>query len=125
MKSPSNQITAGLERLPYKQEVRGSSPRAPTKESITCEPSGSLDPPPGTISRSPSVTYLCPDHGRMFEHWEWCARERARRFARAVAALMLLATIATASPLISDGDEIASIGTVQVITPHTLPERKI
>lgn len=32
---------------------------------------------------------------------------------------------AKAAPLISDGDEIASIGTVQVITPHTLPERKI
>lgn len=61
MFSALNQITAHLERPPYKQEVGGSWPSAPTTPSTTYEPSGSPDTLPEAALRSDSVPYLCPE----------------------------------------------------------------
>lgn len=57
--------------------------------------------------------FLNAESGLRFGEWL-----KAKRFARAAAALMLLVTIGSAAPLISDGDETASAGTVQIISPH-------
>ena len=61
MASIANQITARFDLLPYKQEVTGSSPVAPTTPSTTYEPSDSPDTLPEAVLRSDSVPYLCPE----------------------------------------------------------------
>lgn len=50
----------GSERLPYKQEVGGSSPSAPTTTSTTYSPRFGGDPLPIAGSSSLPVTFLGP-----------------------------------------------------------------